>query len=106
VGSAFPAEPREWFSEADRRELVTFSLADPDWVIHRAHPDCPAEHPHLASTCGRFKTPPNVAAAVSARSSRLAKFAIGFGLPEPSERGLDASSFSTRPASPCLSGCR
>ena len=106
MGSAFQAEPPEWFSEQDRREMVTFSLADPDWVIHRAHPERPAEHPHPASDCGRFKTPPNVAVAVCARSSRLAKFAIGFGLPEISEKRLDASSFCTRPASPCLSGCR
>ncbi len=54
MGSAFQAEPREWFSDADRREVVTFSLANPDWVIHRAHPDCPLEHPHLASECGRL----------------------------------------------------
>ena len=54
MGSAFPAEPSEWFSQADRRELVTFSLADPGWVIHRAHPECPVEHPHQASECGRL----------------------------------------------------
>ncbi|MGA2660393.1 MAG: hypothetical protein ABSH34_23080 [Verrucomicrobiota bacterium] len=48
MGSAFQAKPPEWFSEADRCELVTFSLTDPDWVIHRAHPDCPLKHPRLA----------------------------------------------------------
>ena len=68
MDSGFPAEPCEWFSDKNWRELVTLSLADPDWVIHRAHPDCPREHPHLASDCGRFKTPPNVAVAVCARS--------------------------------------
>ena len=57
MGSAFPAEPPEWFSDADRRELVTFSLADPDWVIHRADPVRPVEYPHLASDCGRLGRP-------------------------------------------------
>lgn len=35
-------------------ELVTCSLADPDWVAHPRRLDCEHEAPHLMAVCGAF----------------------------------------------------
>lgn len=54
MGSAFPAEPREWFSDEDLREAVMFSFGDPTYVHHQPHEECSREEPHPYVECGRF----------------------------------------------------
>ncbi len=54
MGSAFPAEPREWFLELED-DAVMFAMSSPNLVCHFAHRECPLETPHAFSECGRFK---------------------------------------------------
>jgi hypothetical protein len=51
MGSAFAAEPREWFKG---RHMVRFTMADHDWVMHKPSKRCPEEYPHLMTGCGEF----------------------------------------------------
>ena len=71
MGSAFAAEPREWFSDEDRAELVTFA-GESDLVMHWPHPECRIECPHPISECGRFQP-----AAESGAATGVATSAIG-----------------------------
>jgi hypothetical protein len=42
------------------RELVTVSLAFPDWCTHLATDRCREEYPHRIAECGMFDPIPNV----------------------------------------------
>jgi hypothetical protein len=56
MGSAFYADG------LGSRETVLFSLSDisdDPWVAHLRHDECPIEHPHRMSECGRFEHVPN-----------------------------------------------
>lgn len=52
---SFTCEPREWFS---RRHYVTFSMSNPDMVMHRPVKTCRIECPHHINECGEFKVKP------------------------------------------------
>ena len=54
MGSAFPSEPVDWFSDEDKKEMVTFCMTDPNMVIHRDNPKCHTEYPHAMKSCGIF----------------------------------------------------
>lgn len=56
MGSAFPAEPREWI--AGRRDAILFAHSDPELVAHYAAPACLEEAPHAAADCGLLAVEP------------------------------------------------
>lgn len=57
MGSAFCAEPPEWFQGIEDEPVLflTFpSDAHAETVCHRAHDECQIEQPHQMAECGRF----------------------------------------------------
>lgn len=57
MGSAFPAEPHEWFDGLED-EPVMFVMTLNDygcpWVCHLRHAECCIEEPHRVEQCGRL----------------------------------------------------
>jgi hypothetical protein len=53
MGSAFPAEPREWFSNYDGERLM-FPMIDPSIVQHARTGTCAETYPHPTKDCGYF----------------------------------------------------
>lgn len=57
MGSAFPAEPREWYDGLEDEPVLFLQWPNDDkadLVAHAPHRDCAQHYPHRMTECGRF----------------------------------------------------
>jgi hypothetical protein len=54
MGSAFPAEPPEWFA-CETGPLLMFSFVDPNLLMHHPTRRCKIEYPHRVEECGEME---------------------------------------------------